>query len=241
MSELNSTNFVKLKEYRDNNKKIYSKDSYAPDNVGVWTSIYCDSYGVTDDNVFYNTKTRLGNELTIRLADGGTSMFVVKGGNDIRAFRQYISYNGKTTSTYRLGSIGVNSGTQYYRWTGGYLNGSALNLTETNSGSAGNATYDGVTFHWDNVTSNMGGYHYGIEITGIKIDILNNVWSLVFTAGVNGAKSFCVCQMQAWGSTNGTVPSIFVRDANKSKMNAFYNYLEVLELNPLSKLNSPLY
>lgn len=236
MSRLNK--FVKLKDYRDNNKKIYHLETPPPDNTGIWSSFYCDYYGDTTDNKYYKAKTRLGNELTFRLADGGTSFFVLKGGENIRAFRQYISYNGQTTSTYRLGSIGVNSGTQYYRWTGGYLNGSALNLTETSSGSAGSSTYDGVTFHWDNVTNNMGGYHYGIEITGIRIDLLNNVWSLTFTAGVNGAKSFCVCQMQAWGSTNGTIPSIFIRDANSSRMNSFYNHIEVLEHDDLMKLNS---
>lgn len=239
MSELDSTNFVKLKEYRDNNKKIYSKDSYAPDNVGVWTSIYCDSHGVTDDNILYHTKTRLGNELTIRLADGGTNMFIVKGGNDIKAFRQYISYTGSANDNYLPGLVGLNSDNQHGRWVGGYAKGSAINLVEFSGGNAGHASYENVDCYWRDGAIAFGGHTWGIILNGTRIT--DTTWIVNATIGVVGAKSFGILEQNLYAASSGTVPSFFVRNANKSRMTSFTNYLEVLELDPLAKLNSPLY
>ena len=188
----------------------------------VWsTFVFSSDAGMAEQNIVRTTK--LGTQLTFRVQNGGTSLYIYSGGETIEFVRQmWASSFAMNTESY--GVNGVASGSTVWTCvTGGSSDGTYFNASTRTSVVA-----SGVNF--TDLAGTIGG-----SKTFTKADLTlirnpgTNTWFMSGKMHSAGSVAFVDFQSEMYSMGSGIIPTTYQRGTDESSVTSVRQVIEVLE------------
>lgn len=188
----------------------------------VWsTFVFSSDAGMAEQNIVRTTK--LGTQLTFRVQNGGTSLYIYSGGETIEFVRQmWASSFAMNTESY--GVNGVASGSTV--WT--YVTGGSSDGTYFNASARSSVVASGVNF--TDLAGTIGG-----SKTFTKADLTlirnpgTNTWFMSGKMHSAGSVAFVDFQSEMYSMGSGIIPTTYQRGTDESSVTSVRQVIEVLE------------
>lgn len=190
----------------------------------VWSTIHIGTV-LADKTV--TVTTRKGTKLVLGITNGGNGLFVVSGGENIVAFRQYWttafpSLQGK------YGMIGVaKSSTIWVRFFSAIVNGGSVSAGEMSTVASDVNSATGTAYGDLASVGSANKVATGCSLTGERFG--STAWrfqGMIGSAGVADCMSF---EGECTAFSAGSTPTTYQRGASSSNLTYVNNTLEVLE------------